>query len=84
MIYALIVVCSTTTTDFRLLEDTTGPHASLADCRARIDAMRPHVPGVAVEAGPGPWRVLAVCDRLDRVREIAPGAYAGEAMGVAL
>ena len=83
-LFAIIAVCSVPLGACRLAEDTTGPHATRADCDARLLEMRRAAPLLAREVGPGPYRLWAVCDELPAIRRVVPDAFLSHAQGVAL
>ena len=70
MIFAALLICWPH--GCMPVADAASPHATHADCAARLSVMQ----AVAAQGAPGA-RIRAVCGTLDEVRR-ATGAYQGE------
>ena len=80
-VFAIIIACSLPAETCQSLEDTTGPHATQDACNARLLEMRQAAVMLTLSTGPGPYRVVALCEPLDVIRRVAPNAFEGHAEG---
>lgn len=78
MIFAMIFICDA----LRCVgfPDDLSPHATRADCLVRLDAMQ----AAAAAVVPPGVTIAAMCAPLDDIRRVAPGAFPGHQVGVAL
>lgn len=83
-LFAIIIACSLPAQTCQALEDTTGPHATRDACVARLREMRPAATMLTLNTGPGPYRVVALCEPLNVMRRVVPNAFEDHAEGVAL
>lgn len=81
MFYPLILVCSMSTQQCTLIEDTTDfPYATREECVERVQEMNSAVPSTLLpslrsQGDFGPFEGRLGCFEEDRVRELFPDAY---------
>jgi len=86
MIYALTIICTVSGSQCLTGEDDLGPYANREACLARHEATRPIMSDLAALQAlrwGEPVRIFAVCDTLERIRQVVPDAFDGKVGAVA-
>lgn len=83
MLYALILVCSSSAQMCTGVEDTQGPYETMEACQARIVEMNEAIPSTLIpmlqqQGIRGPFSGQMICDTLPNIRENFSDAFEGE------